>query len=187
MDPSEVAGVKRAAHWNSAPGATGSLTPLALSDGSMVPASATWNSPTIPGGNGVFRNPYPDAPGDVRMMAGYLDPASPTAPATVTVSQLPASFATAGYDVYVYATGDVTAGTTRNYTYTIGGASSTISQTGPTPSFAGYLIAQPDGSGNCVVFRNVSGSSFTLRAGPGSGAQMRSPVNGIQIVSPTGS
>jgi len=187
MDPSEVAGVRRAAHWNSAPGGTGSLTALALSDGSTIAASATWNSPTIPGGNGVFRNAFPDAPGDVRMMNGYLDPASPTAPATVTISQLPAPFATAGYDVYVYVTGDVTAGTTRTYTYVIGGASFTISQTGPTPNFAGYHIAPPGGAGNFIVFRNVSGSSFTLRAGPGSGALVRSPVNGIQIVSPTGS
>jgi hypothetical protein len=188
MDPSEIAGVKRAAHWNSAPGAMGSLTSLALSDGSTVAASATWNSPTISGGNGVFRNPFADAPGDVRMMAGYLDPASPTMPATVTVSQLPAAFATAGYDVYVYVTGDVTAGATRTYTYTIGGASLTLSQTGPTPNvFAGYRLAPPGGSGSFIVFRNVSGSSFTLLAGPGSGQELRSPVNGIQIVSPAGS
>ena len=41
MDPNESAGVKRAAHWNSAPGDTGSLAALVSSSGSATAASAS--------------------------------------------------------------------------------------------------------------------------------------------------
>jgi hypothetical protein len=37
------------------------------------------------------------------------------------------------------------------------------------------------------VFRNLNTATFTLTATPGTGTNMRAPVNGLQIVSPTGS
>jgi hypothetical protein len=38
-----------------------------------------------------------------------------------------------------------------------------------------------------VVFKKMTGASFILTAKPGSAAVVRAPVNGIQIVSPSGS
>jgi hypothetical protein len=51
--------------------------------------------------------------------------------------------------------------------------------------FGGYKLAPAGGAGNYIVFRNLTTPFFTLAAIPGTG--LRAPVNGIQIVSPTGS
>ncbi|HVY38469.1 MAG TPA: hypothetical protein VHM31_11055 [Polyangia bacterium] len=187
MAATEVAGVKPAAHWNSAHGTAGQLTNLAQSDGTLTAATATWSSPAGASGPGFWRNNFADAPGDTRMMNGYLDPLSPTTPATVAIGNLPADMAAAGYDVYVYCTGEVPDGT-RTYRYTIGATVVTVSQTGPSPTtFTGFVLAPEGGSGNYIVFRNVTGSAFTLTATPASGSVTRAPVNGIQMVSPSGS
>jgi hypothetical protein len=52
-----------------------------------------------------------------------------------------------------------------------------------------FGVTSEGGSGNYVVFRNVTGTSFTLTATPGTttGNEHRAPVNGIQIVYPSGS
>jgi hypothetical protein len=123
------------------------------------------------------------------MMNGYLDPVHSSMPAVVTVSGLPASITAGGYDVYVYVLGDVGTGTsTRTYRYAIGSTTFTVSQTGPVPtSFTGYTLAPNNGAGNYIVFRNLTAASFTLTATPGTGTNTRAPVNGMQIVSPTGS
>jgi len=54
-------------------------------------------------------------------------------------------------------------------------------------TFTGYTLAPAGGAGNYVVFRNLTGASFTLTATPDSGSTKRAPVNGLQIVAPTGS
>jgi hypothetical protein len=121
------------------------------------------------------------------MMNGYLEAVSTSTPATITVSNLPAALTSGGYDVYVYVTGEVSMGT-RRYRYTIGGVTQTVSQTGPTPNrFSGYALAPADGAGNYIVFRRVTGTSFTLTATPAPGTITRAPVNGLQIVWPAGS
>ena len=122
-------------------------------------------------------------------MNGYLDPAAASTPAVVTVSGLPASITGGGYDVYVYVTGEVGTGTsTRTYNYAIGTTMFTVSQTGPTPtSFTSFTLAPAGGAGNYVVFRNLTAATFTLTATPGTGNATRAPVNGLQIVAPTGS
>jgi hypothetical protein len=189
MDPQEVAGFKPASHWNGAPDYMGTLTALALADGTPTVASVTWNSPRAANGRGMWWVGFTDAPGDVRMMNGYLDPHDATnseLPATVTVTNLPTSLTTGGYDVYVYMVGDVPSGTTRTYRYSIGATSFSVTQTGPQPTtFAGYKLAPAGGAGNYVVFKNQTSTSFTLNATPPSGG--RAPVNGLQIVSPSGS
>ena len=188
MTATEIAGVKPSANWNSAPMNTGSLTNLVLGDGTATAAAVTWNSPPTGANPGEWRNPYPDAPGNARMMNGYLDPSTPATPATITVSGLPATITTGGYDVYVYAVGDIPDATTRTYGYTVGATTFVVSQTGPAPTtFPGFALALPNGVGNYVIFRAVTGASFTLTATPGTGAPTRSPINGIQIVAPTGS
>jgi hypothetical protein len=188
MTPLEIAGFKPASHWNSAPGAAGSLAGLTLSSGAVTTANVTWNSPGGSPGPGLWTLGYTDAPGDARMMNGYLDPLAAAMPASIVVSDLPAAIATSGYDVYVYAHGDILGALTRTYRYTIGATSFTIAQTGPKPTtFPGFSLAPEGGAGNYIVFRNVMGASFTLTATPGTGSPTRAPVNGIQIVSPTGS
>jgi hypothetical protein len=122
------------------------------------------------------------------MMNGYLDPLAPAAPATVIVGNLPPEIVTPGYDVYVYVSGDTPAAQTRTYRYAIGAVTQMVAQIGPAPTtFPGFTLAPAGGAGNYIVFRNLTGPSFTLTATPGTGTATRAPVNGIQIVSPTGS
>lgn len=187
MDPSEMAGVAPATHWNSALGGVGTLLALVLSDGNPTNARVTWSSPPSTTKTGVWRLNFTASDGDTKMMNGYLDPVA--SPAQVVVTNLPPAIAARGYDVYVYCLGDVTAaGQTRTYDYTIGTRTITASQTGPiTTVFAGYeLVASNNDSGNYVVFHNVSGPAFILTATPGSGSSSRAPVNGMQIVFPSG-
>ena len=187
MTATETAGVKLAANWNAAANISGTLPNLRQSDGTVTTATVTWNSPVTAGNPGEWSNGYADAPGNTRMMNGYLDPTSSTLPATVKVSALPAPIA-AGYDVYVYVYGNIPGASTRTYQYAIGNTTLAVSQTGPSPStFPGFTLAPAGGAGSYVVFHNVSGTSFTLTATPGTGPQTRSPVNGLQIVWPPGS
>ena len=184
MAATETAGVRPAANWNSLVGGTSAapVTPLLLSDGSSVSASVTWTTPVTGGASGIHGAGLADAPGDVRMMNSYLDPISGVMPVTVVVSDLPPSIASGGYDVYVYFLGFVPSGATRTSTYAIGTASFTVSEVGPT-AFSGFLRAANMGTtGNYVVFRNVTGPSFTLTATPAAGTAQRAPVNGLQIV-----
>jgi hypothetical protein len=189
MAATEIAGVKPVARWNGAANIMGTLASLVLADGTATSASATWNSPSMGMNPGEWLVGMADAAGNARMMNGYLDPSSASTPATVTVSGLPASITGAGYDVYVYMTGEIGTGTSmRTYNYSIGTAMFTVSQTGPTPtSFTAFTLAPAGGAGNYIVFRNLTAATFTLTATPGTGSQTRAPVNGLQIVSPTGS
>jgi len=180
MTPTESAGVVPARNWNSATGAMGSATSLILSDGTLTSASATWNAPGDGPTPGVWRLAYTDAPGNVRMMNGYLDPGSQ---ATITVSNLPAAITADGYDVYVYTYGDVPPNEARTYGYAIGATSLTVTQTGPDPnSFPGFTLAPEHGPGTYVIFRKVTGAAFTLKATPI--VVNRAPINGLQIVWP---
>jgi hypothetical protein len=190
MAPTEIAGVKRAANWNGAVGLVGSLGALVLADGSATSASVTWYSPPSATGRGLWWNGYAEEPGDAKMMNGYLDPHSgdmPNLPATVAVTGLPATLTSGGYDVYVYVSGEVPSATTRTYRYGLGTATAMVSQAGPSPTIlSGYTLAPAGGAGNYIVFRNQTASFFILTATP-SGTGARAPVNGLQIVSPSGS
>jgi len=193
MAPNESAGVRPATHWNSATGDTGSLTALVSSSGSATAASASWRVPEL-GGLSMWSNSFTDAPGDTRMMNGYLDPRAVDQPGTVSVANLPAEMS-GGYDVYVYCYSAADSGDTRNYQYKIGSTTYSVSQPATTnSSFPGYALASGGdagtaGAGNYVVFRNLTGSSFTLTAQPrpSTWGMQRAPVNGLQIVYPSGS
>ena len=195
MAATERAGVKAATHWNEAAGAASStaLTPLVQSDGtSLTGSGVTWSSPGDPNNMsinpGVFSAGLTDMAGDVRMMNGYLDPSSGSAPAaTVTVSGLGAL--TGGYDVYVYFLAQLSSGTMRTHKVTIGSTTVSVTQVGPS-GFTGYSEATNGGTtGNYVLFKNVTGTSFTMTstAVSASDSIMRAPVNGMQIVWPSGS
>lgn len=188
MDPNEVAGVEPASHWNSAASNAGTLTSLVLADGTTSSASVAWNSPVVSGQTlATWSLHFTDAPGDVRMMNGYLDPQATISPATVSVTGL-ASPMSSGYDVYVYCFGEMTWPDTRTYQYKIGSTTHTVTQKEPpaVTSFSGYTPAPEAGAGNYVVFKNVTGTSFTLTATPASSTSgaVRAPVNGIQVVYP---
>jgi hypothetical protein len=191
MAATESAGYKPATHWNSAANRTGTLTSLVLADSTTSSASVTWNSP-IAGGetSATWSLHFTDAPGDVRMMNGYLDPRATASPATINVTGL-ASPMSSGYDVYVYCFGEMTWADSRTARYVIGSTTHTVVQAEPPPvtSFSGYTLAPEAGAGNYVVFKNVTGTSFTLTATPASSTSgaVRAPVNGIQIVYPAGS
>ncbi|MGA7740389.1 MAG: hypothetical protein ACLP66_23070 [Polyangia bacterium] len=191
MGATESAGVKPATHWNSAASNTGTLASLTLADGTTTSASATWTTPIASGETSATGSlDWPDSPGDVRMMNGYLDPRATASPATINVTGL-ASPMSSGYDVYVYCFEDMTWADTRTSKYTIGPTTHTVKQTEPpqVTSFPGYTLAPEGGAGNYVVFTNVTGTSFTLTATPGTSlhSTVRAPVNGIQIVYPSGS
>jgi hypothetical protein len=193
MAASETAGVKPAAHWNSATGSTGSLSSLVLASGATTTASASWALIPIDGATDTWSNAFVDAPGDTRMMNGYLDPRSSALPATITVTGLPDPM-NSGYDVYVYCYSIMDSPDTRVYEYIIGQTTYSVTQTGPTTStFPGYTLASGadggnGGAGNYVVFRHVTGSSFSLTAQPETSTYgvQRAPVNGMQIVYPSG-
>lgn len=173
MESTEIAGVFPAADWNSCADASGTLAALVDSDGTASATEVTWN------GGGVWQLPVDDAPGDARMMTGYLDPRTT---ATVVVTGLPGRLVASGYDVYVYTNGDVPADITRAASYSIGGVTQVVTQPQLT-SFSGTFIqAMNSGFGNYVVFRSITGSSFTLTVRPVSGTGLRAPINGMQIV-----
>jgi hypothetical protein len=191
MAANETAGVKPATHWNSAATNVGTLPSLVLADGAASSASANWDVPLPSGQRVTFSLYWTDAPGNVRMMNGFLDPVAVASPATISVAGLPSPMST-GYDVYVYCYGNImNAGVTRPSRYTIGSTTHNTIQTGPmATTFGGYVLAPEGGAGNYIVFRNVTGTGFTLTAQPMTGSTdqlVRAPVNGIQIVYPAGS
>ena len=196
MGPDETAGVKPAKNWNSASGASGTLAALRLADGTAATgASATWNAPLGGSPPGIFGLAYTDMPGDIRMMNGCLNPAWSSAPASpvsvLSVSGLPASITMGGYDVYVYVLGGIP-NETRGYEYTIGTTTIKVTQVGPTPAATTpyvFTLAPDGGSGNYVVFKNLTTATFELlvKSGTQTSNQYRSPINGLQIVSPSGS
>jgi hypothetical protein len=195
MGSTEVAGAKPAANWNSAAGGTGMLANLVFSDGVASGASVTWSPPVQSGDLGTWSIGYSDVPGDVRMMNGFLGPTSSAIPATgttlLTVSGLPASIASGSYDVYVYVLGSPVS--MRSYQYAIGNTAITVIQSTGPPILPAtpypYMVAPDMGMGTHIVFRGVTGASFALTVKPVAGATTspRAPVNGFQIVSPSGS
>jgi hypothetical protein len=192
MEPSESAGVKSATHWNSATSSTGTLSSLVSASNSTTTASATWNVDAQDGVD-TWSVSFTDASGDAHMMNGYLDPRASWLHATVTVNDLPDTMSS-GYDVYVYCYSYMSLPDTFAYEFSIGSTTYSVTQKGPSAStFPGYQLAAGGdagtaGEGNYVVFRHLTASSFTLTALPqpsGMGTE-RAPVNGIQIVYPSG-
>jgi hypothetical protein len=176
---SETAGVVPQTHWNNAAGST-RTSPLALVDqtGAATGAKVTWNA------GGTWMTPITDAPGNPRMMKGYLDTSS-TSTTTISVTGL----APRTYDVYVYADGDNKT-YDRTGVYTISGSgitAKTIELTdAASTNFSSTFKQASSSPGNYVKFTITTGA-FTLTAVPGEAdsTTRRAPVNGIQIVPST--
>ena len=181
MGPAESAGVIAKANWNNATNDS-SAAPFSLVDetGTVDGATVTWKS------DNTWSTTIADAPGNARMMKGYLDTGAGN-PTTVNVSSLPVS--STGYDIYVYSDGD-NGFNTRAGTYTISGPGITTSSTSvtdaPGSNFSGTFIQANGSVGNFVKF-TIDATAFTLTAtpGPASDGVMRAPLNGIQIIPST--
>ena len=181
MAASESAGVVSKFNWNQALTAAGTLS-LVDETGTATGASVTWSAPGAAPTPGIWSLPITDAPNDVRMMEGYLDPIGGSA--TAAFSGLPAT--TYGYDVYVYADGD-NATATRTASYQISGTgitttSATITDNASTNFSGGYVLAN-NSAGNYVKF-SVNAPQFTITATAVSASDntLRAPLNGIEIV-----
>lgn len=176
MAATESAGVVPQTWWNNAPGPARS-TPLALLNaaGASTTAAVTWVA------SNTWQTPIVDQPGNARLIKGYLDNIN-TSRTTVTVAGLPSN----AYDVYVYTDGDNKA-YNRTASYTISGAgirTATINVIDPpSTNFSGAFIEAAGSSGNYVKFR-INSTGFTVTATPGTStnANVRAPINGIQIV-----
>src|SRR6266850_103932 len=181
MGSSESAGVVVVSNWNDAAGASSGSSPLALVDQNGIPTTATvtWTA------DNVWNQPIPDAPGNARMMKGYLDNGNQNT-ARVTVSGLPSNVG--GFNVYVYAQGSSSSNASNTGVYQISGTgiTTTSATLTYTTNFNGTFTQATAGSpnGNYVVLTIPNVPGFTLSAIPStaSNGYKRAPVNGIQIV-----
>ncbi|HLJ93089.1 MAG TPA: PEP-CTERM sorting domain-containing protein [Gemmataceae bacterium] len=171
----DIAGVVPQANWNNANGTGATLNGLLNQNGVATTASVTWHA------DGTWGSGTGTASGNAKLYNGYLD-STGTSPTTVTVSGLAAAGLAGSYDVYVYFTGDgAGSNPPRSGNYTIGSITQLALDTiGFKGTFVQATPADANG-GNYLVFSGLSGDSFTLSANP---VNFRSPVNGIEIVSP---
>jgi len=176
MASSSTAGVLALPNWNNATGSvnTGGI-PLVDSTGATSGAWASWNATST---YELFNS---NTAGNYQMMNGYLDTYSGDT-STVQVWDLPSTFTTNGYDVYVYCDGD-NGSATRVYSYTIDGTTVDVTDNANT-NYSGTFTQANNSAGNYVRFQNITGNTFTLSATPVSStdAYPRCPINGIQVV-----
>ena len=178
MAAGEVAGVVATANWNNAAGAL-RTTRLALVNGAgeATPVGVTWSA------DGTWRTPIVDAPGNNRLMRGYLDTTYQRA-TTIAVTGLPTG---SSYDVYVYADGD-NGSATRTAAYRVSGSGIVTTSINLTDAagtnFSGTFVRANNSNGNYVRFTIGAVSGFTLTATPGtaSDGRRRAPVNALEIV-----
>jgi len=203
MGTSEVAGHPNVAqsYWNTAQGASGTLTGLSKHDGKNSGAEVHWIA-----GDGTYSTAVTDAPGNNRMMKGYIDNFDNDGTNTfVTVSNVPAAWLE--YDLYVYFDGNN--GTTwRKAAFEVtdsdGVSRSDDGEDSESCDFhkakVNYQFQHPwpggtsnqdfvygpnNDEGNYVRLSGFTGRHFTLEAWPSGGNSLRAPVNGIQIVATT--
>lgn len=179
------AGVVPQSGWvNLTQGGTGNNVPL----GGGV--TVTW---ATPGGETHAFASMPVSPGDYALLQGYLDTGSPGGVSTTnTVSVAGLKFPL--YNVIVYSAGDNGSATrVGQYTLTTSSGSGTkyVRDEGGQPDFDGNWLEADATSGgpgaaagNYCVFRNVRGSSFTLKSCGqyASDGNPRGPLNALQIV-----
>lgn len=163
--------------WNNTTLADGTASNLLADDGGVslaTAASVTWSSTNTwsSTGRGEENNTAP-AGNDRNLMTGYLD--------TLDVGQEGVSITVSGidsvpfiedvYNVAVYMKGGVVG---RGGDYTIGNQTLQHFDSGP---FTGTYV--PGEQGDYIVFRNVTGNSFTLTS---AAVVTRAPVNAIEIL-----
>lgn len=184
MSSSEVAGVVPVANWNALSNASGLVSALRDNSGAATSVGVQWTCANL------WSLGITDAAGDSRVMKGYLDTAASGANAIVNITGIPASYASAGYDVIVYCDGD-NGKEARVGQYTLD-ATSIYCFDAPFVTFAGTFTQATGTSdqgtntsaGNYVRFTGLTNSSFTVMGIPGSSTDVnaRAPINAIQIV-----
>ncbi len=174
------AGVLGSVNWNNLTGGESGARPVALvadDDGSLVDPSGvsirwesngTWAST----GRGEENNTAPEGD-DRNLMTGYLD-TSGSSTTSITVDGLPGD----PFDVAVYIKGGVNG---RGGLYTIEGATRPTQPHLDTAEFNGKYVGGH--RGDVIVFRNLSGPTFTLTSTPDDrvGDGFRAPINAIEI------
>jgi hypothetical protein len=182
MDPSEVAGAVPDANWNNAIGNFQPVSgPLNDQDGNPVDGT-TMGYGGSPGTGAREDDGLPDAPGDSRMMEGYLD----TDTTSITVVQVNGLSQFAPYDVYLYFSGDTHDGRHGFYTVVAAGT-----QTGTDVApFDGTYTQDVGNGGNYILFTGVTGYQLLVLVSAQSPDNFdngfRAPLNGIQIVPEAG-
>ncbi len=172
MEPAEEAGALPQSHWNNAVGGSGSDFALFDDDGSPTGVLLTWRATT-----GYTR--ITDAPGDARMMRGYLAPL-PGEPISVSATGLDSVFGGSPYSLIVYFDGYNTA---EDWVirFTAGGAS----QLGTDKRgihFSGTFVPDTGTGGNYVRFDHLTGDTFTLEAESAVAGAGSAAINGFQIL-----
>jgi len=178
MGATETAGVVPKTNWNDAGGNTSTAIPLVDETGTLTGVTVAWTS------DDSWSQPITDAPGNVRMMKGYLDNGQQNT-TTVTVSGLPSD--PNGFNIYVYAQG-ASSNSSNTGIYQISGTGITTTSATLTynsnfnGTFTQATASNPVGDYVILTIPNVS--SFTLSAIPSTASTpyKRAPVNGIQIV-----
>jgi hypothetical protein len=175
-DVTGPAGVLRTPNWNNLDGPTGLMENLTADDaGGAVPSTTTveWtsNNTWSSTGLGEENNTAPDG-NDRNLMSGYLD-TTDISVTEVTVSGLDSGFVD-GYDVYAYIKGGVNG---RGGNYTIG---TETQMHVDMAAFSGDYVFGDEG--DYIIFKNVTGSSFTITATPTTPALFRAPLNALEVV-----
>ncbi|MBI4657794.1 MAG: hypothetical protein HY735_02905, partial [Verrucomicrobia bacterium] len=197
-----VAGVGSVAqaNWNNLTGANGTNTTVAADIGGTsypTPVRVQWNSSGTwaSSGRGEENNRFPTNSADRVLMTGYLDTGNTTT-TSVSLTNLPSQLTTAGYDLYVYAHGGVSA---RGGGYRIlDGATRAVlrdyvlaqAQANPTGFVQVPILPVPQyGPGNYLIFRGLTASSIIIEATTvvpfGFGSTPRAPINAVQLMGPT--
>lgn len=179
---SGTAGIFGTSVWNNTTLNNGTASNLVVDDGGVSvasTASVTWASPNTwaAAGRGEDNITAP-AGNDYNLMQGYLDTGNTLETGiTITVSGINSVPVIDDlYNVAVYIKGGVNG---RGGDYSIGGQTLPHVDTAP---FDGTYEVGPEG--DVLLFRNITGDSFTLTSVATTG--FRAPINGIEIVPAVG-
>lgn len=195
LAPAEEAGLVPAAQWNeagasldSADGSSGTLHGLVTSDGTVTDAALTWT-----GTDSAVSATIGATSADLRMMRTYVRscyavsqrPDAGTGALVVSLSALPAPFATRGFDVIVYTFQEVPKDDPRSWSVSVGnGPATTVAASSTDAPFAGTFTPVTSSSGNYVRANGLSGSSVTIKATPLTGTRYDcAAISGLQLVS----
>jgi len=203
LGPKEIAGADSIAqpNWNNTGTAAASETPLSLvaDVGGVARASSAtveWTCPNTWASTGRGEENNELVGSDRIMMKGYLDTGGATT-TKVTLSNIPneLSAASGGYDVVIYALGGVEE---RGGGYRITDANGNelkpvVLAKGPKDPTKLEKVVPVEGThaaGTYIVFKGLTAKSIIVEGstenGWAFGGTPRAPINGIQLVVPTG-
>ncbi|MEW6159771.1 MAG: hypothetical protein AB1813_20260 [Verrucomicrobiota bacterium] len=197
----QVAGVDTVAqaNWNnlteaSSTGPVGNLVADTATGSQATTTTVEWTSPNTwaSTGRGEENNGFSGS--DRILMTGYLDTGNSTT-TTITIRDVPSELTGPGYDVVVYSLGGVSG---RGGTYRLLDANSgavigsqVVIRAPASPSTYIGVFGATSGVNDAdfVVFKNIKVANITVEASTaivGVGGTPRAPVNGVQLVTPSG-